>query len=224
MNRNLAFGRREAKSGTARAMVVFVHGYGSDGADLLGLADVLAPHLPDTVFIAPDAPDKPLMAPQGFQWFAIPRFDGSSEAEQQEGLMRSAADLNAFVDARLAEEGLQPQNLVLLGFSQGAMMSLHIAPRRAAPLAGVIAISGRLMLPARLEAEALSRPPVLLLHGDRDDVVPFAEMALAGNALSRAGFETFGHVMKGSGHGIAPDGLSVALRFLIDKLPGQGGS
>lgn len=219
MSRNLNFAERPAQGGVARSLVIFLHGYGADGADLLGLADVLAPHLPGTVFAAPDAPDRPALAPYGYQWFPIPRFDGSTEEEARAGLLRSAADLDAFIDARLAAHGLAESSLALVGFSQGAMMALHVAPRRAEAMAGVVAISGRLMEPEALAGAARVKPPVLVMHGDQDEVVPFAEMARAGNALTRAGFETFGHVMQGSGHGIAPDGLSVALRFLLDKLP-----
>lgn len=220
MSRDLNFGRRGASRGAAKSIVVFVHGYGADGADLLGLADPLAPHLPDTVFFAPDAPDTVPGMPFGRQWFPIPRFDGSTEEQAEQGLVAAAEDLNAFLDARLAEEGLPPEALALVGFSQGAMMSLHVAPRRASPIAAVVAISGRLLQPDRLVPETEVRPPVLLIHGDSDDVVPFDSMAEAGNALVGAGFETYAHVMKGTGHGIAPDGLSVALAFLKDRLPG----
>lgn len=129
-------------------------------------------------------------------------------------------DLNAFFDARLAEEGMRPDQLAVVGFSQGTMMALHVLPRRAEPVAGIVAFSGRLLVPERLAAEALSKPPVLLVHGDQDPMVPFADMGVAGRALAEAGFETYGHVMKGTGHGIAPDGLSVALSFLKDRLPG----
>ena len=133
---------------------------------------------------------------------------------------RAAGDLNAFLDAQLAAEGMTPDRLAIVGFSQGTMMALHVLPRRPAPVAGIVAFSGRLLAPERLQAEAVSKPPVLLVHGDQDPMVPFADMGLAGQALSAAGFETYGHVMKGTGHGIAPDGLSVALAFLKDKLPG----
>lgn len=220
MTRELNFGRVAAQSGQAKSLVVFLHGYGADGADLLGLADTLAPHLPDTVFIAADAPSPCAGNPFGRQWFPIPRFDGSSEVEAAVEMNRAADDLNAFLDKRLAEEGLAPAALALVGFSQGAMMSLHIAPRRAVAMAGVVAISGRLLRPQVLAQEASVKPPVLLIHGDRDDVVPFQEMQIAGNALVAAGFQTFGHVMQGTGHGIAPDGLGVAIQFLKERLPG----
>jgi len=132
--------------------------------------------------------------------------------------LAATADLNGFLDARLAEAGLGPEALALVGFSQGAMIALHLAPRRPAPIAAVVAISGRLLHPERLAVEAVSKPPVLLMHGDQDQLVPFADMGRAGDALVAAGFETFGHVMAGTGHGIAPDGLGVALQVLRDRL------
>ncbi|PJF10891.1 alpha/beta hydrolase [Pseudorhodobacter sp. MZDSW-24AT] len=220
MMRQLQSARRGVTQGRAKNVVVFVHGYGADGADLLGLADPLAPHLPETAFYAPDAPEPCAGNGFGRQWFSIPWLDGSSEAQSRDGLLRAAQDLNGFLDAVLAAEGVGPEALALVGFSQGAMMSLHVAPRRPVPVAGVVAISGRLLAPEVLGAEALVRPPVLLIHGDQDAVVPFADMSLAGNALVGAGFEVFGHVMQGTGHGIAPDGLGVALQFLRERLPG----
>lgn len=218
MTRRLEFGRKDARSGTATGMVIFVHGYGADGADLLGLADPLAPHLPDTVFIAPNAPEPCNGNPFGRQWFPIPWLDGSSETEAEAGLLAAAADLDTFIDERLAEEGLTPDRLVLVGFSQGTMMSLHVAPRRTVPIGGIVAFSGRLLAPERLAEEVRSRPPVVLIHGDQDPVVDFASMAVAGEALTAQGFQTFGHVMKGTGHGIAPDGLEVALSFIARHL------
>ena len=220
MTRNLKFGRRAATKGPAKSLVMFLHGYGADGADLLGLADVLAPHLPQTVFLAPDAPEPCVGNPFGRQWFPIPWLDGSSEAEAAAGLAASADDLDAFIDARLAEEGLTPRALALFGFSQGAMMALHVAPRRAEPVAAVVACSGRLLAPERLAADLRTRPPILLMHGDADPVVPFADMNAAGTVLASAGFDVWAHVMEGTGHGIAPDGLSATLGFLDEKLPG----
>lgn len=219
MTRELKFGRKAARSGKTRSLVVFLHGYGADGADLLGLADPLAPHLPDTVFVAPDAPEPCAGNPMGRQWFGIPWMDGTPEEEAKAGVARSAEDLNAFLDARLAAEGLGPEALALVGFSQGAMMSLHVAPRRAPAVAAVVAISGRLLAPELL-GEVKTRPPVMLIHGDRDPVVPFAEMDRAAEALAAAGFDVYGHIMEGTPHGIAPDGLSVTMQFLKEQLPG----
>jgi phospholipase/carboxylesterase len=215
---DLNFKRRASQSGADSSAVLFLHGYGADGADLLGLADPLAPHLPDTVFLAVDAPDRSMANPMGFQWFPIPFIDGSTAAAAAEGLRQSARRLDAFIDKILADEGLAPENLILFGFSQGSMMALHVAPRRAEPVAGIVAFSGRLIAPERLGAETLCKPPVVLIHGDADDVVPFGEMQAAAAALQENGFQVYGHVMRGTAHGIAPDGLSVALAFIRDKL------
>ncbi len=220
MTRALQSERRGPTSGgAAKTAVIFVHGYGADGGDLLGLADPLGPHLPDTVFFAPDAPERCSANPFGYQWFPIPWLDGSSEEQALAGLAAAAADLDAFIDKVLADEGLSPDRLALVGFSQGTMMSLHVAPRRAAPIAGLVGFSGRLMRPELLAAEAVSKPPVLLIHGDQDEVVPLASLPEAADALVAAGFETYSHVSKGTGHGIAHDGLSLALSFLREKLP-----
>ncbi len=218
MTRVLQAERREPVSGETRSCVVFLHGYGANGADLLGLADPLGEHLPDTLFVAPDAPEACAGAPFGFQWFPIPWIDNSSEEEAESGLIAAAQDLNAFLDALMVDEDLLPEQVVLFGFSQGTMMALHVAPRREDPVAGIVAFSGRLLQPELLVDEVVSRPPVLLLHGDRDDVVPPQSLPQAAEALQEAGFrEVFAHVMKGTAHGIAPDGLSVAMAFMRDK-------
>jgi len=219
MTRVLTAGRKEPLSGETRSAVVFLHGYGANGADLLGLADPLAEHLPDTLFVAPDAPEACAGAPMGFQWFPIPWIDGSSEEESMRGMMAAVDDLNAFLDAFMVDEDLLPEQVVLLGFSQGTMMALHVAPRREDPVAGLVAFSGRLLSPDTFSDEVVSRMPVLLVHGDEDDVVPPQSLPQAAEALQEAGFQdVFAHVMKGTGHGIAPDGLSVALAFMRDKL------
>lgn len=219
MTRVLKAGRKEPHSGEMRSVVVFLHGYGANGADLLGLADVLGEHLPDTLFVAPDAPEACPGAPMGFQWFPIPWIDGSSEEEAERGMIAAVEDLNAFLDALLVDEDLLPEQMVLFGFSQGTMMSLHVAPRREDELAGVVGFSGRILAPELLKDEVISKPPVLLVHGDSDDMVPPQSLPEAAEALQGAGFkEVYAHVMKGTGHGIAPDGLSVALAFMRDKL------
>lgn len=219
MTRVLNAGRKGPKSGTTRSAVVFLHGYGANGADLLGLADVLADHLPDTLFVAPDAPESIPMMPGGLQWFPIPWIDGSSQEEAERGMMAAVDDINAFLDALMVDEDLLPEQVVLFGFSQGTMLALHVAPRREDALAGVVAFSGRLLSPELLSDEVVSRPPVLLVHGDADDLVPPSSLPEAAEALQAAGWtDVYAHVMKGTGHGIAPDGLSVALAFMRDKM------
>lgn len=219
MTRVLSAGRKEPQSGETRSAVVFLHGYGANGADLLGLADPLGEHLPDTLFVAPDAPENCAGSPFGFQWFPIPWIDGSSEEESSRGMQQAVEDLNAFLDALMVDEDLLPEQVCLFGFSQGTMMSLHVAPRREDPVAGIVAFSGRLLEPELLADDVQSRMPILLVHGDQDDVVPVQSLPQAAEALQNAGFsDVYAHVMKGTAHGIAPDGLSVALAFIRDQL------
>ena len=219
MTRVLTAGRKGPHSGTTRSAVVFLHGYGANGADLLGLADVLGEHLPDTLFVAPDAPEVIAGMPSGFQWAPIPWIDGSSEDAAETAFLASASDVNAFLDALMVDEDLMPEQVMLFGFSQGTMMALQVAPRREDPVAGIVAFSGRLLSPELLLDEVQSRPPVLLIHGDQDDLVPPAALPETAQALQAAGFrDVFAHVMKGTGHGIAPDGLQVALAFMRERL------
>lgn len=219
MTRVLNAVRKEPISGEVRSVVVFLHGYGANGADLLGLADPLGEHLPDTLFVAPDAPEDCAGAPMGFQWFPIPWIDGSSEEESERGMMSAISDLNSFLDALMVDDDVLPEQVVLFGFSQGTMMALHVAPRREDAVAGVVGFSGRLLAPEDLIDDVVVRPPILLVHGDQDDVVPVQSLPDAADALQKAGFEdVFAHIMKGTAHGIAPDGLSVALAFMRDKL------
>lgn len=218
MTRILDMKRRPAASGTTKSVVIFLHGYGADGADLLGLADPLAPLMPDTVFIAPDAPEASAGNPNGFQWFPIPWIDGSSDEDSMRGASMAAADVDAFIDQILEQEGISPSQLILFGFSQGTMMALRVAPRRAEPVAGIVAFSGRILEPEQFADRVQSKPPVLLVHGDQDDMVPPGHFHEAGELLEAAGFETYGHMMQGTGHGIANDGLSVALSFMAQKL------
>lgn len=218
MSLPLATGRAGAPKGEAEALVIFLHGYGANGADLLGLAEPLAPHLPGAAFLAPDAPSACAGVPGGYQWFPIPWIDGSSEADSLAGMAQAVGRLDAFLDAVAEDEGIAAASTVLLGFSQGTMMALHVAPRRPEPVAAVVGFSGRLLLAERLAGEARVRPPILLLHGDADEVVPPAALPEAGQALDAAGFDVQGYVMRGTGHGIAPDGLGAALHFIRARL------
>jgi len=204
--------------GEAGSLVILLHGYGADGADLIGLAGPLAPHLPRTAFRAPNAPEPCRVNPMGRQWFPISWIDGSPEAEMFAGMERSVGILDRYITEAMAEEGVGPAETVVIGFSQGTMMALHVVPRREAALAGIVGFSGRLYNAERLPAEARSHPPVLLVHGDMDDVVPVRHLEEARAGLSAAGFEVATHVSRGMGHGIAPDGLGLALGFLQARL------
>ncbi|ARO14712.1 phospholipase/carboxylesterase family protein [Ketogulonicigenium robustum] len=219
MTRALNALREEPVSGETRSAVVFLHGYGTNGEDLLSLASLIGEHMPDTLFIAPDAPERCAGRPGGFQWFPIPWVDGASQEEVEESVTRSLDDLQAFLDGIMVDEDLLPEQVILFGFSQGAMMSLLAAPRREDAVAGVVAIAGRMLRPAALADEAQVFPATLLIHGDQDTTVPPENLPSAVQTMQDAGFkEIFAHIQKGAGHTIAQDGLQVALAFMRDRL------
>lgn len=209
--------KRDAKNGDATSLVVLLHGYGADGNDLIGLADPLSQHLPDTAFTAPNAPMKCTNNPMGYQWFSIPWMDGSSEEQAIAEMESAIADLNETLDSLAVETGIPPEKTILVGFSQGTMMSLHVGPRRDPGFAGIVGFSGRLLAEEAL-GEAVSKPPILLVHGDQDEVVPPASLGHAADALTKAGFTVYTHMSEGIGHGIAPDGLGLALQFIRERL------
>ena len=151
--------------------MVLLHGYGADGNDLIGLAPVLAPLMPDVVFLAPNAPYPCEGNPSGYQWFGISRLD---PALTLAGVRSAAPLVDAFLDETMAEYGLDESKTCLIGFSQGTMMALHVGLRRARPLAGIIGFSGMLAGPEILKDEIKSRPPILLAHGDSDEMLPHA--------------------------------------------------
>ena len=214
---NLEDHRAEAKSGTTKSLVILLHGFGADGADLFGLAQPLSEYMPDTVFRSPNAPEPNTVNPGGYQWFPIPWLDGSTDEQRDTSMKRSVGILDSYITEAMAEEGVGPAQTALVGFSQGTMMSLYVAPRRAEQLAGVVGFSGRL-IDDNLAAEAVTKPPVLLVHGDQDPMIPLADMSTAETALRGAGFDVQSHISRGVGHGIAPDGLSLALQFLLLNL------
>ena len=210
--------RVNSRSGVDSSLVIFLHGYGANGNDLLGLADQLSEHLPDTVFLAPDAPEICSVNPGGFQWFPIPWIDGSTEEESERGLLRATEDLRMFIKQSMEEEGLSEAETILIGFSQGTMMALHVGPRMVDSILGIIGFSGRILNPESLLEDCKSKPPTLLIHGDQDDVVPFSSLSTAESTLQECGFEVETHVMEGTGHGISPDGLLACLNFILLQL------
>ena len=201
--------------GKPRQLVVLLHGYGADGNDLIGLAPVLAPLMPEAVFHAPNAPYPCEGNPMGYQWFGISRLDPAVAAA---GVRAAAPFVETFLDERMAEYGLDESNTVLIGFSQGTMMTLHVGLRRARPLAGLIGFSGMLAGPDSLQAEIKTRPPVLLVHGDADDMLPSTLTERAAQVLQQNGVEVAVHIAEGIGHGIDQTGLSHAARFLLSVL------
>ncbi len=213
------FGPAQAQDGRPQELVILVHGLGADGNDLISLAPVVAQVLPAAAFVSPNAPFPCDMAPPGVsmgrQWFS---FQDRDPAAVLAGVRTAARHLDAFIDAELARAGLPDARLALLGFSQGTMIALHTAIRRARPCAAVIGYSGALVGPELLAAEVRSRPPMLLVHGDADEVVPFQSMAAAEQALRAAGFLVHGEARPGLGHGIDEAGLQLGAAMLKQSL------
>jgi len=205
------------KAGPADSLVIFVHGYGADGEDLIGLAPYFQKVLPATAFASPNAPERIPGQPFGYQWFGITHLDPALMAA---GADSAAATLDGFIDAELERTGVDPSRLVLVGFSQGTMMSLHVGLRRAVQPAAIVGFSGALVAAERLPQEIRSRPPVLLIHGDSDPMVPVEALHAATNGLAAAGVAVRWHVSRGVGHSIDPEGLALAIDFVRDALTG----
>jgi phospholipase/carboxylesterase len=198
--------------------VVFCHGYGADGNDLIGLGGEWQRLMPTAAFVSPNAPQPCAGAPMGYQWFPITRMD---PIEMMRGVENAAPVLNAFIDAELARLNLDGSRLALVGFSQGTMMSLHIGLRRKIAPVAIVGYSGALAGPERLLNEIQSTPPVLLIHGDADQMIPVQALNIAANGLAAAGVPVRWHISRGVGHGIAPDGLDLGGQFLVDAFAGK---
>lgn len=203
--------REPASGGPAAQLVVFLHGVGADGADLIELAPFFAEVLPDAAFVAPDAPFAFDMAPFGRQWFSLQ--DRSADAISK-GVRQTAPLLDAFIDEQLALRGLGPSDLALFGFSQGTMMALHVGLRRAAAPAAIVGFSGALVDGGALAEEITARPRTLLVHGDSDEVVNPSCLATAESVLLGVGVPVLTELRPGLGHGIDGTGAQMALAFL----------
>lgn len=195
------------------AAVVLLHGYGSDGKDLIGLAPYWQQALPGALFVSPDAPQALGMG--GYQWFPID-WTGDRLASRQTGVTAARPVLVDFLNDLWSQTGLIPARTVLAGFSQGAMMALHVGTALPTDqtLMGVIGFSGAFLPPEGFSGPGLAKPPICLIHGDMDDVVDPNHSADANSLLTNSGFAVDYHVSRGTGHGIAPDGLDFATQFI----------
>ena len=198
-------------AGAPEQLAILLHGVGADGNDLIGLATPFGKVLPDALFISPHAPYAFDMADFGRQWFSIRDFGPEARLA---GVRAAAPIVDNFIDAKLAESGLGEENLVLIGFSQGAMMALHVGPRRQNQLAGILGFSGMLAGEALLEREIRSRPPVLLTHGDADEILPVQALPAAVAGLRAAGMKVDSHLRPGMGHGIDEECIRLGAGFL----------
>jgi len=208
--------RLAARSGATRQLVVFLHGYGADGNDLIDIGRQWQRWLPDAAFVSPHAPEPCGMSPMGRQWFALTFRDPD---ERWRGVNHAAPALDAFLDAELARHGLTEDRLALVGFSQGTMMALHVGLRPRPAPAAIVGYSGMLVGPSGAPPETMreeirARPPVLLVHGDADEVIPVEALFFSAQALSSLEVPAQWHLSHGIGHGIDGEGLRHGGLFL----------
>jgi phospholipase/carboxylesterase len=207
--------RPPVAGGKPARLVILLHGLGADGNDLIGLQQYWGRLVPEAEFVSPNAPYPCDMAPYGHQWFSV---QDRSPSSVLAGVRAAAPSLDAYIDDELQKRGLDDGDAALVGFSQGTMMALFVGLRRAKPLAGILGYSGRLIAPDRLAGELRSRPPVLLVHGTEDPLVPFESLADAAAALKRAGVPVETLACVGIEHSIDPEGLERGGRFLREVL------
>jgi phospholipase/carboxylesterase len=209
----LSAARLPPVKGKATHLVVLCHGYGADGDDLIGLAPHWQRRLPTTAFAAPNAPQRVPGSP-GRQWFPIARLD---PGDMQKGVETAHGALEAFLEEELARLELPPERLALVGFSQGTMLALHAGLRRAVKPAAIVGFSGLLAGPPPPGA----MPPVLLVHGDADPVIPAQALFAAAIMLGVAGAPVQWHLCAGTAHGIDAAGLALAGNFLTLAFAGR---
>ena len=215
--------RLEPKSGTVKHLVVFLHGYGADGNDLIDIGRAWQNLLPDAAFASPHAPRPCGQAPTGREWFPL---TFRNPDERWNGVNAAAPVVDAFLDAELQRRSLPPSALALVGFSQGTMMALHVGLRRAVAPAAIVGYSGMLVVPEDVDPDAFAaqirvKPPVMLIHGDQDQLIPVQALMHAAQGLASFDVPVQFHVSPGRGHGIDQEGLrhggEFLARFLADK-------
>jgi phospholipase/carboxylesterase len=208
--------RREPHGRAASAVVVLLHGYGANGDDLIPLGDEWRRALPGAAFIAPNAPQPIPNMPGALQWFGLTMRD---PGEYWRGVVAARPALDRFLDRELARYRLPPGRLVLVGFSQGTMMALHTGLWRTSGPAAIVGFSGLLAGPEHL-GETTAHPPILLIHGEADELIPADALHIAREPLAQAGLLVEWHVRPGLGHGIDPEGVATAGHFMVHALRG----
>ena len=201
-----------------KQIVLLLHGFGSSGADMIALAPHWQDALPDALFLAPHAPQRCGMMAAGYQWWGLSGFAPSALAA---GASSAAPAINAFIDRKLKQYELTNSNLALVGFSQGTMMALNLGLRRSPSVAAVVGYSGMLTSTADLASTDFAKPPVLLVHGTADPVVPIAALYRAQSDLKQLGVPVTTHVSQGVAHSVDPVGLNLGRDFVARALTGS---
>jgi phospholipase/carboxylesterase len=224
MAENLNGPRLEPRGGPAKRLVVFLHGYGADGNDLIEIGRAWQGLMPDTAFVSPHAPRPCGQAPMGREWFPL---TFRNPDERWTGCLAAAPGLQQFLDAELARLKLPPSALALVGFSQGTMMALHAGLRRATAPAAIVGYSGMFVLPNDgppdpIAGEIKAKPPVLLIHGDQDELIPVQALFMGAQALAALEVPVEWHISPGIGHGIDQEGLRHGGEFLARRFGLRG--
>lgn len=207
----------EPQSGDIRHMVIFLHGYGADGQDLISLSESFKElsFWKDCLFASPDAPFPFELAPFGRQWFSLQKRDFDNMFQ---GAQIAAPVLDKYIDEMLETYDLKSNDLILVGFSQGTMMALHTALRRKEPLGGIVGFSGSFLHRPEFGSEIISKTPTLLIHGQDDSVVPFSELSKAKDSLTGLGIPTETLSCPQLDHGISYEGIVKASQFLDKRF------
>lgn len=205
-----------ASGGKPDSLVVFLHGYGANGADLISLAPYWQKLLPRTQFVAPDAPTPVPGSVGGYQWFPITNLNPAAMAS---GVKQAGPIVERYLKRECDRYGLPISRVAMVGFSQGTMMSLSVGLRqRGAAPAAIVGFSGVLADGADLKEAKGAIPPVLLIHGSADDLIPLNALFSSAQQLAAAEVPVEWRISYGVGHGIAPDGLDRAGQFLKRAL------
>lgn len=205
--------QKPASGNKPKKIIVLLHGYGSNGRDLISLAPYWAPAVPDAIFVSPDAPFICEMGGGGFQWFSLAEY---TPAKLLEGAQTAHPVLDNYLDKLLVEYGLNDADMALVGFSQGTMMSLYTGPRRQKQLAGILGYSGALV--GDEDLEGATQPPIRLIHGENDSVVPVMAYHQAVKSLTQKGFSLSGHTTPMLEHSIDGEGIESGSDFLGEVL------
>ena len=198
-----------------KSAVILCHGYGGDGKDISILANYWRGHLPNTIFICPDAPEKCAASPSGFQWFDL--MDQTPEQVLSKSFV-AEGKLNKLIDEVKEKNNLLANKIMIGGFSQGCMISLQTGIKRKDTINSIIGYSGRIVDIDHLSKNIVSKPNIILMHGDSDQIVPVDSLLEAKNFFIKNNYQIESHIFKNCEHRIPTEGSSLGLQFIKKHL------